>query len=261
VVGPTVNRRFLKFLIEHPDFAAGDVDTGLIDRLTPSDFADDRSPDADALALASLAIVADRAHAARQTAARRGDPFSPWASSSCWRVNVVAHQDLRFRWPDGEAAVAVTPCKDGHHLHIDLNGGALEYDATGETMTEAMVSAMLAGEKRQGRVIVSGTEITVFAGAKASHFELADPALMAGGDDAEAPVFAAPMPGKVVAVNVKAGDEVGAGMTLIVLEAMKMEHAIKAPVDGRVTAVHYGVGDQVEEGRDLIAFEAVEPEA
>ncbi len=261
VVGPTVNRRFLKFLIEHPDFAAGDVDTGLIDRLTPSDFADDRSPDADALALASLAIVADRAHAARQTAARRGDPFSPWASSSCWRVNDVAHQDLRFRWPDGEAAVAVTPCKDGHHLHIDLNGGALECDATGETMTEAMVSAMLAGEKRQGRVIVSGTEITVFAGAKASHFELADPALMAGGDDAEAPVFAAPMPGKVVAVNVKAGDEVGAGMTLIVLEAMKMEHAIKAPVDGRVTAVHYGVGDQVEEGRDLIAFEAVEPEA
>ena len=44
---------------------------------------------------------------------------------------------------------------------------------------------------------------------------------------------------------------------LVVLEAMKMEHAIKAPVDGTVLAVHYGVGDQVDEGVDLIDFEGI----
>jgi 3-methylcrotonyl-CoA carboxylase alpha subunit len=67
----------------------------------------------------------------------------------------------------------------------------------------------------------------------------------------------APMPGKIVAVNVTDGASVRAGDVLVVLEAMKMEHAIKAPVDGTVSAVHYGVGDQVDEGVDLIDFEGM----
>ena len=66
------------------------------------------------------------------------------------------------------------------------------------------------------------------------------------------------MPGKVVAVNVNAGDVVLAGSTMVVIEAMKMEHAIKASVDGQVTAVHYQVGEQVDEGVDLLTFEAAE---
>ena len=65
------------------------------------------------------------------------------------------------------------------------------------------------------------------------------------------------MPGKIVAVNVTDGACVRAGDILLVLEAMKMEHAIKAPVDGTVLAVHYDVGDQVDEGADLIDFEGI----
>jgi 3-methylcrotonyl-CoA carboxylase alpha subunit len=261
VVGPTVNRAFLKFLVEHPDFAKGDVDTGLIDRLNPADFADDAKPDTDALAVAALAVVYERTRAALDTAARRGDRFSPWALTSCWRVNDVAHQDLNFHWADGEAVVAVTPKGDGHDLRIAADGNEATIHMRGEAESDGSVSAVLDGTKRRARVVMTGNDIAVFMGARASRFNLADPALLAGAEDAEAPVFAAPMPGKVVAVNVKAGAEVTAGTTLIVLEAMKMEHAIKAPVDGRVTAVHYGVGDQVDEGRDLIAFEALEQEA
>ena len=103
VVGPTVNRAFLKYLTEHSDFASGDVDTGLIDRLDPSAYARDPSPNTDAMTLASLRVVAERAVDARLVAGRKGDPYSPWASSECWRVNDVAHQDLRFGWPEGEA--------------------------------------------------------------------------------------------------------------------------------------------------------------
>jgi len=67
----------------------------------------------------------------------------------------------------------------------------------------------------------------------------------------------APMPGKIVAVNVTDGAYVRAGDVLVVLEAMKMEHSIKAPVDGTVSTVHYSVGDQVDEGVDLIDFEGM----
>jgi 3-methylcrotonyl-CoA carboxylase alpha subunit len=68
----------------------------------------------------------------------------------------------------------------------------------------------------------------------------------------------APMPGKVIQINVTPGQAVERGAPLMVLEAMKMEHAISAPADGKIAQVHYAVGDLVEEGAELIAFEAVD---
>ena len=65
----------------------------------------------------------------------------------------------------------------------------------------------------------------------------------------------APMPGKVLEVLVSEGQSVSAGATLMVLEAMKMEHRIVAASDGTVSAIHYGVGDQVEQGVALLALD------
>ena len=62
----------------------------------------------------------------------------------------------------------------------------------------------------------------------------------------------APMPGNVVGVSVGVGDRVKAGQTLVVLEAMKMEHNIAAPGNGKVSAVNVAVGERVEEGAELI---------
>jgi biotin carboxyl carrier protein len=56
------------------------------------------------------------------------------------------------------------------------------------------------------------------------------------------------MPGRIVSVAVVAGETVAAGQTLVVLEAMKMEHALTAPAEGRVKEVRVSVGDQVTEG-------------
>ena len=66
----------------------------------------------------------------------------------------------------------------------------------------------------------------------------------------------APMPGKIVAVFVRAGDKVGKGAPLLILEAMKMEHTIKAPAAGRIARIRHGTGEQVSEGAQLIDFEA-----
>lgn len=67
----------------------------------------------------------------------------------------------------------------------------------------------------------------------------------------------APMPGTVVALLKQQGDMVKEGERLMVLEAMKMEHAVLAPGDGRLKEVFYGVGAQVEEGAELLAFDPV----
>jgi len=61
-----------------------------------------------------------------------------------------------------------------------------------------------------------------------------------------------PMPGKVVAVSVEAGQSVSRGQTLVTLEAMKMEHALTAPFDGVVETLSVAAGDQVSEGLVMV---------
>lgn len=73
---------------------------------------------------------------------------------------------------------------------------------------------------------------------------------LAGGDAVKAP-----MPGKVIAVNVRAGDRVEKGQVVAVMEAMKMEHSLTAPRDGQVQSVGAEVNKQVPEGEILVALE------
>jgi len=66
----------------------------------------------------------------------------------------------------------------------------------------------------------------------------------------------APMPGRVVAVKAKAGDEVRAGEEVLVIEAMKMELSLKAPRDGRISEVRAAAGDFVDADAVLVTLES-----
>jgi acetyl/propionyl-CoA carboxylase alpha subunit len=71
----------------------------------------------------------------------------------------------------------------------------------------------------------------------------------------EAGSLVAPMPGSVVSVSVGVGDRVRKGQTLVVLEAMKMEHPIGSPEDGVVTEIRVAAGEQVERGALLVVVD------
>lgn len=64
----------------------------------------------------------------------------------------------------------------------------------------------------------------------------------------------APMPGKILKINVKAGDSVKKGDVLMVLEAMKMENEIQAPNDGVVASVNVAASESVESGQLLASL-------
>ena len=79
----------------------------------------------------------------------------------------------------------------------------------------------------------------------------AAPSTATGGDSA----LRAPMPGRVVRVNVSVGESVSAGDALVVLESMKMENTLSSSEDGTVRAVHVAADDSVQQGQTLVEFE------
>jgi 3-methylcrotonyl-CoA carboxylase alpha subunit len=107
----------------------------------------------------------------------------------------------------------------------------------------------------QAIVVRDGDMLHVFHGG--GHWELGiyDPLAAAEAHEGASGGLTAPMPGKVAAVHVKAGQGVAAGQPLIVVEAMKMEHSIHAPAAGTVTEIRFKTGDQVQEGDVLVVVE------
>ena len=100
-----------------------------------------------------------------------------------------------------------------------------------------------------------GEQVSVFAPHGSAQVTVVDTLAHAGEGHKEAGRLTAPMPGKVIAYLVKAGDAIKTGQPLAVLEAMKMEHTIAAPRDGTVAELLFAPGDQVSEGGELLTLE------
>lgn len=77
---------------------------------------------------------------------------------------------------------------------------------------------------------------------------------MSGASDSD-DVVRAPMPGRIVRVNVATGDSVTQGQAIAVLESMKMENTIAAPRDGVVSQVHVSADESVQHGQSLVELE------
>ena len=253
VVGPTSNRAFLAALAAHPAFAGGEIDTGFIERHARDLLPARGAVPARALATACLAVLLRRDEEARAAARLSADPYSPWHRTDGWRLNDDNHHTLTFRDGEAELAVVVHYRPDG--LLLELPGQRAPLPAAGELAGDGELIAEIAGVRTRATIVRAGDEIWVMAGGAAHRLIVVDPAAQASLQEAAGGSLTAPMPGRVIAVNVTAGDAVSRGATLLVMEAMKMEHAVTAPTDGVIARVHYAAGDQVEDGATLVSFE------
>ena len=251
IVGPVTNVDFLAAVAAHPAFQAGALDTGFVERHL-DDLLPAREPAPDRiLALACLDLLLRRAEAARRAALGSSDPHSPWHATDGWRLNGDSHDVLTFADDGGEVAVTVHYRAGGFVL--DLPSGPSH--AAGEIDSGGELAADLDGERLRATVVRHGDTLSVLSGGTSHRLVVIDPAARAARQEGPSGGLGAPMPGKIVAVLVAPGQDVKRGATLMVLEAMKMEHAITAPADGTVAAVHFKAGDQVDEGVELLSFE------
>ncbi len=248
VVGVQTNVAFLARLMEDSAFAAADLDTGLIERQRATLLPTPAAAGDTVLALAVAArIEADTARAGND----------PWSIADVWRTGGLS--SWTFQFDDGDTVRVATLAQrrdpqtpSRRQLTLDLGQGA---QAFAWTRADGNLRVTLADQRLQGQVLAHGDRLHVFTGTVVHVLAIRDPLAVASHDEAEGGRLTAPMPGKVIAVAVKAGDVVTRGQPLLVMEAMKMEHTIGAPADGTVREVFYSVGEQVQEGAQLISLE------
>ncbi len=231
VAGTVTNLRFLSALCNHPGFAAGEVDTGLIGR------------DIDSLTGAPVPSVQHRALAA--LAALGLLEGADDTGFTLWEP-LAHHVALEF---DGEAFDADIRSHGPDHHSVTIGDDTVEAKRiAGRWSLDGIPAPGLS---------VAGDLITVFAEAGLG-FTRIDPLDVAASGGAAGNVIEAPMPGLVKAVFAEAGQQVQEGDRLAILEAMKMEHSLLAARDGVVAEVLAEAGAQVEAGAALIRLEEEE---
>lgn len=146
----------------------------------------------------------------------------------------------------------------GGAFKVSIDGVAAEVDARRTELGLSLVFAdgrsvdVALTDKPGGEWFVQLPQSDVNAAVDARRFQRAD---AAGGAKAGAQRINAPMPGRVVRVLVKVGDEVAHRQGIVVVEAMKMENELGAPKAGRVKEIAVAEGQSVEAGRLLVVIE------
>ncbi len=253
VVGVTTNLELLAVIAEHPAFAAGELDTGFIERHRAELLPPPGVPAPDpVLAIGALSELLRIGREAATAAGRSLDPHSPWHLASGWRLN--GDNQHSFELGDGARALQITVHYRPGHFLLELPGGSVQ--ASGELDADGRLRFALDGANGDATVVRTGDDIALFSAFGRHRLQIKDPLHATIPEEVVSGSLVAPMPGNIIAVLVEAGARVAFGAPLMILEAMKMEHTISAPLDGVVERVNFAVGDQVAEGAELLAIAA-----
>jgi 3-methylcrotonyl-CoA carboxylase alpha subunit len=249
IVGVHTNVAFLSRLMADEAFAEADLDTGLIERrretLLPAPVPATR----EALLLACAAVLEQEKAASALT-------IDPWAERCGWRVDGSYRRMLSFQDSESVQEVLIDMVDGVTSFTVDAERAAVEISSQTNGVASVLHVALLMRSSRvSGTVVRQGGRFDVFVSGKCETLTLKDPLASTGQAEADhAGSLTAPMPGKIIAIEVKAGEKVKRGQALLVMEAMKMEHTINAGLDGVVENIFFGVGEQVAEGAVLISL-------
>lgn len=226
IAGSVVNTAFLAALAGDSDFAAGEVDTGMIER---------KHAELTKMALPNFRDVALAAVAANRIAVTPSGQ-DPWDALGGYAHFHPIERSVQLLFGEEEVAARVS---------VNRNGSA--------RVAVGPMTTTIAQDAGSGEAVRWPGHVTVFAGPSTHNFVVPDPFEQAEAHAAGGDALRAPMPGLVKIVRAAAGDTVIKGQSLLMLEAMKMEHTITAPHDGVIEEITEQ-GSQVTEGTVLVRF-------
>lgn len=261
VAGPKTNIAFLKRCCVSPAFVAGDVETGYIDKHREELFKF-QPAEPEVLAQAALATLLQEQRSKQQ---------GPRPSLEAASDNLVGFgagyqsREIHLSEPSpsgrGEASTATVRIDQRGSNLYDVTVGETSYsnlvtalDATGKTLTTFFPHTRISTTSIRHP---STSDLTLFQQGRQYNLTLLPAPFLskALGIKDTANSVLAPMPCKVLRVQVKAGDEVRKEQALVVIESMKMETTIRSPQNGRISRIVHGEGDICKAGTPLVEFE------
>jgi acetyl-CoA/propionyl-CoA carboxylase, biotin carboxylase, biotin carboxyl carrier protein len=241
VLGLTTNVGFLRQLVCSPDFRDCRIDTGWLDQHL-DEFTREEPPEALCIAAWQLARVSAAA-----------DPTHPFGAGDGWRSGGPA-APVPVELATERSAEVVTVDRAAGLVHTDEHRWQVRPVAGPAGLLRLEIDGVI----HEAHVEIDAHHVTVGYRGQPHVFIRPDAFGPAGEHALSDGSVAAPMPGTLLAVSTEVGATVAAGDALGVMEAMKMELALKAPYDGVVAQVNAVPGEQVALGHTLFVVDRTE---
>jgi 3-methylcrotonyl-CoA carboxylase alpha subunit len=251
ISGLKTNTAFLVNCLRHQGFLDGKIHTGFIPENMEELIGIDVEARDEVYGLAALYIL-------MQYDNPQNHPRTPFTTLDGWRSNANTRMSFTFLRKDTPIQVDVLSVEEEMFAKLQVNDNEI-FTISLAPLTDAQTGSLDKTLKTSLNLYdawaykLKDDHISLFRKGVAIKVML--PTFDSSSNTTGGNTITAPMPGKIIAVNISVGDSVNAGDKLIIMEAMKMEMSLEAPRDGVVAAVHICADALVSDGEVLLELE------
>ncbi|KAL9085912.1 MAG: hypothetical protein Q9165_007395 [Trypethelium subeluteriae] len=257
IAGPTTNIEFLKRLCVSPAFVAGEVETGYIEKFREELFAVERTAP-EVWAQVALGVLLQEAQGRRVLGLGFGEAGSRMGFGANYQAREIHLVETAGDGkPENNVALTVRARQVGPgRFALEVDGREFAPVVAELGVDGKSLRSFFPHTRLDATFVREDEQITLFQQGRQYKLQLALPkwAEEALGMKTVVNSVLAPMPCKVLRVEVKEGETVKKDQALVVIESMKMETVIRSPQDGVVQKVVHGAGDMCKAGTALVEF-------